>query len=161
MYIGANASVKTLLLSGDARIYGNGGEDVYLGSATAADNYLTLDSWNGNGENGALVVNCRGASANSVVAVALEGALTGEDLEKLNYPDAELVLRLRDGKLVLAVPHGHCICAGKLSGGQSHTCNVLTYTEIATEEEFLLCISWRLTEIHARLGIRPSYCNLH
>ena len=152
VFCGYQSSHK-MTLGGTAKIYGNtGAEDVYCGQKTAANNRIVLDNWQGNGANGALNVGSRSAANGAVIAEAKSGALTEAEVGKLASVHEGLALALNaDGQIIFEeiVYHKHCVCNGTIGGNETHTCSVVTFTEV-TADEFLALFgdSKKLTASH-------------
>ena len=117
-------------LSGNAKIYGNKGSDIWLTSNTKIN--LVLDQWNGNGGSGALKIGRLGGKDGTILA---EGTVAKADLEKFTSAHTGLELKLISGKMVLKAPlvHEHCICGGKLTG---HSCANVKFTEVEDTSDF-------------------------
>ena len=121
-------------LSGNAKIYGNSGSDIYLTSRTDK-NVFVLGAWEGNGASGALKIAKLDAVAGTQVVASASGSLTEADVAKFASAVDGLGLVVNsNGGLSLAVVHVHCLCNGKLSG---HSCTNLTWAEVKNTQEFV------------------------
>ena len=127
IYLAYNAGKTTL--SGDARIYGNTGSDVWLTSK--AGYLLNIENWNGNGAGVPLVI---GKTAGSAGSVLVGDGVTKEDAALFAPGNEGMVIKRLGGKLMLATPfdHSHCICQGTLDHGHADA----QFLEISTAEEF-------------------------
>ena len=138
IYMAYNAN--ELVLSGDAKVYGNGTEDISRSNNPSTTvNHIVLDGWNGNGANGKLRLGRVDAADEQVIVTGKD--LTDSVLQLLESSDANFELKLVDGKVVLEQLHRHCICAGTLNGKDGHTCEPVIFTEV-TAQQFLSDTYW-------------------
>ena len=135
-------SSTPLKISGDAKIYNNGNEDIHLNQKNAANRYLELDGWQGNGDKGAAKVTVNGAVKDTVIAVAKEGTLTADDAAKLAYSDQDYGTMLNaDGKIALLQHHRHCLCVeGTLAGGCTADHAEAIYTPVSSQAELVAAL---------------------
>ena len=121
---------KAVNLSGSAKVCGNEGTDIYLGGNTT--NFITLGDWQGNGSD-ALVLYKLDSKGGDKLAAASGYTLTAADATKFAYA-ADATVVLGDGILTYKEAHKHCVCNGKVSGNESHTCATVRYSELSGEE---------------------------
>jgi len=137
VFLGYNMTSKCNL-GGNAAIYGNTGcEDLRLGQKNATDNVIILDGWTGCGEGNAMSVSSVSEKDGAVVAEGKTDKVTEAQLAFLtSYNDDYTLVLNADGKVALKKLHKHCICNGDAKNEEGHTCSTLTYTEVATLEQF-------------------------
>lgn len=131
IYIPYNAVMN---LSGNAKIYGNSGSDIYLTSRTDK-NVFILGAWEGNGSNGALkIVKLDAVEGTQIIAPA-SGSLTTADAAKFTSPlEATGLVVNANGGISLEKMHYHCVCGGKL---EDHTCTKTAWLEVEDTDAFV------------------------